>query len=126
MTARTPSNRDQAQPRGPRAIPRNTPLLNPLEMNNGDAKTLVAKVAAADYAPLIRRAFGADVFADPERAFDAIATSLAAFQSSAPFAPFTSKFDAVVRGQAKSPNRKSAASAFSPSARRATAPSAIR
>jgi cytochrome c peroxidase len=77
------------------------PLLNPLEMNNGDAKTLVAKVAAADYAPLVRRAFGADVFADPERAFDAIATLLAAFQRSAPFAPFTSKFDAVVRGQAK-------------------------
>jgi cytochrome c peroxidase len=77
------------------------PLLNPLEMNNADAKTLVAKVAAADYAPLIRRAFGANVFADPERAFDAIAISLAAFQSSASFAPFTSKFDAVVRGQAK-------------------------
>jgi len=77
------------------------PFLNPLEMNNVDAKTLVAKVAAADYAPLIRRAFGANVFADPERAFDAIATSLAAFQRSAPFAPFTSKFDAIVRGQAK-------------------------
>ncbi len=77
------------------------PFLNPLEMNNGDAKTLVVKVAAADYAPLVRRAFGANVFSDPERAFDAIATSLAAFQSSAPFAPFTSKFDAVVRGQTK-------------------------
>jgi len=77
------------------------PLLNPLEMNNADAKTLVAKVAAADYAPFIRRAFGSNVFADPERAFDAITISLAAFQSSAPFAPFTSKFDAVVRGQAK-------------------------
>ena len=77
------------------------PLLNPLEMNNVDAKAVVAKVAAADYAPLIRRAFGAHVFADPERAFDAIAISLAAFQSSASFAPFTSKFDAVVRGNAK-------------------------
>ncbi|MGZ9074642.1 MAG: cytochrome-c peroxidase [Burkholderiaceae bacterium] len=77
------------------------PLLNPLEMNNADAKTIVAKVAAADYAPLMRRAFGEDVFADPERAFSSIAISLAAFQSSASFAPFTSKFDAVVRGQSK-------------------------
>ena len=77
------------------------PLLNPLEMNNTDAKTLIDKVAAADYAPLIRRAFGANVFADPGRAFDAITTSLAAFQSSASFSPFTSKFDAVVRGHAQ-------------------------
>ena len=77
------------------------PLLNPIEMNNADAKAVVAKVAAADYAPLIRRAFGPNVFADPEHAFDAIAISLAAFQSSASFAPFTSKFDAVVRGSAK-------------------------
>lgn len=77
------------------------PLLNPLEMNNVDVKGIVAKVAAADYAPLIRRAFGANVFADTERAFDAVAISLAAFQSSASFAPFTSKFDAVVRGTAK-------------------------
>ena len=77
------------------------PLLNPLEMNNASAKKLAAKVAAAEYAPLIRRAFGADVFTDPERAFDAIAISLTAFQSTALFAPFTSKFDAVVRGQAR-------------------------
>lgn len=77
------------------------PLLNPLEMNNVDVKGIVAKVAAADYAPLIRRAFGANVFADTEGAFDAVAISLAAFQSSASFAPFTSKFDAVVRGTAK-------------------------
>jgi cytochrome c peroxidase len=77
------------------------PLLSALEMNNADAKTLAAKVAAADYAPLIRRAFGANVFADPERALDAITASLAAFQRTPLFAPFTSKFDAVVRGQAK-------------------------
>lgn len=74
------------------------PLVNPLEMNNTDVNMVVAKVAAADYASLLRRAFGSDVFADPHRAFDAIATSLVAFQSSATFAPFTSKFDAVVRG----------------------------
>jgi len=77
------------------------PLLNPLEMNNADAKMIVAKIAATDYAPLVQRAFGANVFEDTERAFDAIAISLAAFQSSTPFAPFTSKFDAVVRGHAK-------------------------
>ena len=82
------------------------PLLNPLEMNNAGAKMIVSKVAAADYAPLVRRAFGANVFADTERAFDAIAISLAAFQSSAPFSPFTSKFDSVVRGNAKFTERE--------------------
>jgi cytochrome c peroxidase len=86
---------------GTREAQAKEPLLNPLEMNNGDVKMVVAKVAAADYALLLRRAFGPDVFADPQRAFDAIAASLVAFQGSAPFAPFTSKFDAVVRGTAK-------------------------
>jgi cytochrome c peroxidase len=77
------------------------PYFNPLEMNNGDAKSLVAKVAQGEYAAQFRQAWGADVFDDPQRALAAIGASLAAFQRSALFQPFTSKFDAVLRGQAK-------------------------
>lgn len=77
------------------------PLLNPLEMNNTDAAAVAAKASSADYAPLMRRAFGADVFADPQRALDAVAEALASFQRGRTFAPFSSKFDFVLRRQAR-------------------------
>ncbi|HEU0199683.1 MAG TPA: cytochrome c peroxidase [Burkholderiaceae bacterium] len=77
------------------------PLLNPLEMNNADAASLAAKVSRGDHAVLMRRAFGNDVLADPQRALQAIALTLAAFQRTQAFAPFTSKFDYVMRGQAQ-------------------------
>jgi cytochrome c peroxidase len=77
------------------------PLFTPHEMNNEDAAALVAKVAASNVAPLLRKAFGAEVFADPGRALQAITASLAAFEQSPALAPFSSKFDAVLRGQAR-------------------------
>jgi cytochrome c peroxidase len=77
------------------------PLFSPHEMNIRDAVALVAKVAASDAAPLLRQAFGEDVFVDPGRAVQAIAASIAAFEQSPALAPFTSKFDAVLRGTAR-------------------------
>ena len=77
------------------------PLFAAHEMNNQDAAALVARVASSDAAPWLRKAFGDDVFADPGRALEAIASALAAFEQSPTFAPFSSKFDAVLRGQAR-------------------------
>ncbi|HQR19718.1 MAG TPA: cytochrome c peroxidase [Burkholderiaceae bacterium] len=77
------------------------PLFTPHEMNNRDAVALVAKVAASDAAPMLRRAFGADVFTDPGNALRAITASITAFEQSPELAPFSSKFDAVLRGQAR-------------------------
>jgi cytochrome c peroxidase len=77
------------------------PLFTPHEMNNQDPAALVARVARSDAAPWLRKAFGDDVFADPGRALEAIASALAAFEQSPAFAPFSSKFDAVLRGQAR-------------------------
>jgi cytochrome c peroxidase len=77
------------------------PLFAPDEMNNRDAAALVARVAASDSAPALRQAFGAGVFADTGSALKAITTALAAFEQSPIFAPFSSKFDAVLRGQAR-------------------------
>jgi cytochrome c peroxidase len=77
------------------------PLFSAHEMNNPGAPALVEKVAASGVAPTLRRAFGEDVFADPDQALLAITGSLAAFQQSKTFAPFSSKFDAVLRGQAQ-------------------------
>ncbi|MFZ4479520.1 MAG: cytochrome-c peroxidase [Rhodoferax sp.] len=75
------------------------PLLNPLEMNNPDRKTVVDKIARAAYAGLFRQEFGADIFADTDAAFIQIGVAIEAFERSA-LQPFSSKYDAFVRGQA--------------------------
>jgi cytochrome c peroxidase len=77
------------------------PLFDANEMNNRDAASLVVRVAASDAAPWLKRAYGEDVFADPGRALQALAAALAAFEQSPTFAPFSSKFDEVLRGRAR-------------------------
>jgi cytochrome c peroxidase len=77
------------------------PLFTPHEMGNRDAAVLVARVAASPAAPWLRLAFGSDVFSEPGAALQAIAAALAAFEQSPVFAPYSSKFDAVLRGQAR-------------------------
>ncbi|MFO1265146.1 MAG: cytochrome c peroxidase [Rhodoferax sp.] len=74
------------------------PLLNPLEMNNPSKRAVVDKIAAARYAPLFRQVFGATVFNDTEAAFASIGVAVEAFEREA-LQPFSSKFDAMVRGQ---------------------------
>jgi cytochrome c peroxidase len=77
------------------------PFLNPLEMANPDAAAVVAKVRAADYAPLFRRRFGDAVFDDVDRAYGAIATAIADFERGPEVSPFSSKYDAFLRGEAE-------------------------
>ena len=76
------------------------PFLNPVEMNNIDAADVVSKVQNAAYADDFESVFGADAFADTTTAYNNIATAIAAFESSAEVNPFSSKFDAVIAGQA--------------------------
>lgn len=76
------------------------PPLNPVEMHNPDKASYVAKVSAASYAPLMKKIFGDGVFADVDTAYDNIAKAIAAFERSKTFSPFTSKFDAYMRGKA--------------------------
>ncbi len=76
------------------------PFFNPVEMNNADTPALIAKVARAAYAGEFRRAWGDNIFDDPDKALDAVAASIAAFERTRVFQPFTSKFDYVMRGQA--------------------------
>ena len=77
------------------------PLFNPVEMNNADTPGLIAKVAKAAYAGAFRKEWGDSIFDHPEAALDAVAASLAAFERTRVFQPFTSKFDYVMRGEAK-------------------------
>jgi cytochrome c peroxidase len=77
------------------------PLLSAFEMANASADQVVAKVARAPYAAQIRRAFGASVFDDRRRAFKAVLLALETFEESpADFYPYSSKYDAFLRGTA--------------------------
>ena len=75
------------------------PLLNPLEMNNTSRKAVVDKVAASAYAPLFKQEFGSTIFNDTDAAFTQIGVAIEAFERTS-LQPFSSKFDAMVRGVA--------------------------
>jgi cytochrome c peroxidase len=77
------------------------PFLNPVEMNNPDKATVVAKVQAATYASLFEAEFGPGAFADVETAYHNIAVAIAAYEASSEVNPFTSKFDYVQAGLAE-------------------------
>ncbi|MEO9191569.1 MAG: cytochrome c peroxidase [Acetobacteraceae bacterium] len=77
------------------------PLLSPFEMANAGSARIAAKARRAAYAPMLREAFGADVFDDPNRTFDAVAKTLEVYeQDAAEFYPYSSKYDAVLAGRA--------------------------
>jgi cytochrome c peroxidase len=76
------------------------PFLNPLEQNNPDPATVVAKVCASAYAPLFLRVWGPGACADVDAAYDRIALSIAAYEASPEVSAYTSKWDAVQRGLA--------------------------
>jgi cytochrome c peroxidase len=78
-----------------------TPLLSEFEMANASADAVVDKVMRAPYAGEFRSAFGASVFDDRRRAFKAVLLALETFeQSPADFYPYSSKYDAFLRGTA--------------------------
>lgn len=78
------------------------PLLSANEMANPSDAVVVAHAAQAPYAGLMKQLYGEDIFERQERAFAVIGEALEAFQQSpALFSPFTSKYDAVLRGQAR-------------------------
>lgn len=75
------------------------PLLNPLEMNNPDKASVVAAVRRAGYAPAFRELFGAGALDDVDAAFGHVTEVLAAFERTAAFAPFSSRYDRYLAGE---------------------------
>ncbi len=76
------------------------PLLSPFEMANADAASLTRSLAAAPYAPELKRLFGGDIFERPEDALHAAGKALAAFeQNPAEFYPYSSRYDAYLAGK---------------------------
>ena len=74
------------------------PFLNPVEMANPDKETVIADVRASRYVSLFNRVCGAT--ADTEAAYQCVAESIAAYEKTDEVSPFTSKFDAVMAGEA--------------------------
>lgn len=78
------------------------PLLAPNEMANPNESSLVKRISRSAYASEIRRLYGRNIFEDPHKAFAVIGEALEAYQQTpAQFSPFTSKYDAFLRGQAQ-------------------------
>jgi cytochrome c peroxidase len=80
------------------------PFLNPVEMGNASASEVINKVAQSTYASQFQVLFGDGVFLDTDRAYNYIADAIAAFERSAIFSPFSSKFDQVQAGIASFTN----------------------
>jgi cytochrome c peroxidase len=77
------------------------PLLSPAEMANENAAAVVARMRQAPYARLLRKAFGAGIFNDREKAFAGILEALETFeQEPAAFYPYSSRYDAFLAGKA--------------------------
>jgi cytochrome c peroxidase len=62
-------------------------------MANPDKDTVIADVAASDYANLFEQVWGPGSLSDVEVAYDQVALSIAAFERTALFGQFTSKYD---------------------------------
>ena len=77
------------------------PLTNPLEMNLPDSAAVVERVREnASHVAALETHFGEAIFDDTAAAFRAITASIAAFERTAQFAPFDSKYDRFLRGEA--------------------------
>ncbi len=78
------------------------PPLNPLEMGLKDKQAVSNRLQEnPDYVAAFKRHFGPKVFDRPDDAFDAMTRALAAFERTAEFAPFDSRYDRYLKGEEK-------------------------
>ena len=76
------------------------PLTNPLEMNNPSKASVVAKLRAY-YSRPFQDVFGKDALADVDRACAHLGEAIATFERAPAFAPFSSKYDRYLAGNAE-------------------------
>jgi cytochrome c peroxidase len=77
------------------------PMLSSSEMGNTDETQVIAKLARSTYAAQFREAFGSDVFQRDDMAFSAALMALEVFQETPElFYPYSSRYDAMLRGRA--------------------------
>lgn len=76
------------------------PPLNATEMHNPDKAAFVAKVAGRPYAEEVKALYGQDIFQQVERAYAALSEATSAFERTHEVSPFSSKYDAYLKGTA--------------------------
>jgi cytochrome c peroxidase len=76
------------------------PFLNPLEMNQPDRRSVVERVRRASYAPAFLNVYGPRALDDVDQAFERIGRAIAAFERTPAFAPFSSRYDRYLAGEA--------------------------
>lgn len=74
------------------------PFLNPVEQALADGSIVVDRVCDASYKFAFKWLWGAGACKDTDLGFDSVALSIAAFETSPLASPFSSKYDAVLRG----------------------------
>lgn len=74
------------------------PFLNPVEMNNPDMESVISKIQASSYAADFETICGPST--DIDAAYTCMAEAIAEFETTTPFQAFTSKYDAVLAGNA--------------------------
>jgi cytochrome c peroxidase len=77
------------------------PFINPREMAMPSKASVVARIAEAAYAPEFQALFGPQVLDDVDQAYTSMTLAIEAFEQTELFSPFSSKFDAVLRGEAQ-------------------------
>ncbi len=77
------------------------PFLNPVEMANASKADVVAKLSRAAYAAEFAQAYGSDIFTRTDDAYERIKLALQQYQrEDVDFRAFSSKYDALLRGNA--------------------------
>lgn len=79
------------------------PPLNPIEMGMPDKASVVKRIQENEtYVDAFKRLFGDDIFEDSDKAYTAMTQAIAAFEKlDKLFAPFDSKYDRYLRGEAE-------------------------
>ncbi|HFB64000.1 MAG TPA: cytochrome-c peroxidase [Aeromonadales bacterium] len=91
LDGRAPTLADQAK----------GPFLNPAEMANTDEQMVIDKIKARPYSNMFKQVYGDNSLDNATTAYDQMAEAIAAFESTQMFSPFTSKYDAVLAGNAQ-------------------------
>ncbi len=77
------------------------PFLNPVEQALPNAATVVRRVCRSSYGSLFRSVWGELACSNADEGYEAVALSIAAFEGSPDVNRFSTKYDAVRRGQAE-------------------------
>jgi cytochrome c peroxidase len=82
------------------------PFLTSFEMANDSIEEVIEKVRSAPYAQDFRKVWGAAALDDANTAYDRLVASIAAYEKTAEFHPFTSKYDYFLAGKASLTNQE--------------------